>query len=111
MTMMSVRGVLTQLTRRRYGRQTYTWAEFEINGKWVSAGDPWPCLTPPKRELEAALMGILHPDDNPFQLIQEPASRQVARRPENVQATQTKLFSGLDCLPDQQDLFQTDGRE
>lgn len=49
--------------------------------------------------------------DEPFRLVQEPASGQKRWNPENVQASQKVLFSGLDCLPGQQDLFETDGYE
>lgn len=43
--------------RRRYGRgQTYTWLHVHINGEWYeAAGDPWPCLTPKRTEVEAAI--------------------------------------------------------
>jgi hypothetical protein len=41
--------------RRRYGRQTYTWAYIQINGERVSLGDPWPCITPKKTELQEAV--------------------------------------------------------
>jgi hypothetical protein len=40
--------------RRRYGSTTYTWVEAEIGGEWVSLGDPWPCITPKRSEIEAA---------------------------------------------------------
>ncbi len=55
------------LERRRYpsyGGTTYTWAtlicgpRFEETS-YVSLGDPWPCLTPPKKELEAAVRRAL----------------------------------------------------
>jgi hypothetical protein len=39
------------LTRRRYGDTTFTWVSVQVNGQWVSLGDPWPCITPPKEQL------------------------------------------------------------
>ena len=44
-----------QFERRRYGRATYTWVYAEINGKMVSLGDPWPCITPKRSEIEKAV--------------------------------------------------------
>lgn len=41
--------------RRRYYRTTYTWVEAEINGQWVSLGDPWPCVTPKRSEIAEAV--------------------------------------------------------
>ena len=45
--------------RRRYGRTTFTWVSVKINGEWHSTGDPWPCVTPPKREVAAAVAAIM----------------------------------------------------
>lgn len=45
--------------RRRYGSTTYTWAEVNHGGRWLSCGDPWPCVTPKRAELvEAAIAAI-----------------------------------------------------
>ena len=41
-------------------------------------------------------------DDEPFALRNDPPK---CKRPDNVPTTQRKLFDGMDCLPDQQDLF------
>ena len=43
-----------RFTRRRYGRRTYTWAEVKHNGMWLDLGDPWPCRTPKREELDNA---------------------------------------------------------
>lgn len=43
-----------RLTRRRYGRQFYCWAELCVEGGFTSLGDPWPCATPKRAELTAA---------------------------------------------------------
>lgn len=48
-------------------------------------------------------------DIRPFALAND-APKRAAQRPENDPTRQTVLFSGMDCLPDQQDLFQTDGQ-
>lgn len=48
---------------------------------------------------------------NDFQLQREPASRTKPTRFESHKANQRSLFSGLDCLPGQNDLFGTDGVE
>jgi hypothetical protein len=42
----------------------------------------------------------------PFQLTNEPPKR---KRPDVPPEKQKVLFSGLDCLPGQLDLFKTDG--
>lgn len=39
-------------TRRRYGSTTYTWVMGFISDAWVQLGDPWPCVTPRKTEIE-----------------------------------------------------------
>lgn len=46
-------------TRRRYGRTTFTWVHVEIDGELVDLGDPWPCITPKRKDMEAALTGLL----------------------------------------------------
>lgn len=38
-------------TRRRYGRQTYTWVHVLVNGQLVDLGDPWPCINPKRSEI------------------------------------------------------------
>lgn len=47
--------------RRRYGTgassRTFTWVEAYVGGSWVSLGDPWPCITPARKEIEAAIAG------------------------------------------------------
>lgn len=48
-----------RMTRRRYGRTTYTWVEVRVGDEWVSLGDPWPCVTPKRAEVEAAVKLIL----------------------------------------------------
>lgn len=46
--------------RRRYGTgassRFFTWAYVTLGGESVSLGDPWPCVTPAKRELEWAII-------------------------------------------------------
>lgn len=44
-----------RFTRRRYGSTTYTWVEALIDGQWVELGDPWPCVTPKRSEIGAAI--------------------------------------------------------
>ncbi len=41
--------------RRRYGTVTYTWVWAEIDGRMVSLGDPWPCVTPKRSEVLEAI--------------------------------------------------------
>ena len=48
-------GIALSFTRRRYSACTYTWVEAWIGGQWVSLGDPWPCLTPSTKSLNAEL--------------------------------------------------------
>jgi len=40
--------------RRRYGNTTFTWAWVDNDGQLLSLGDPWPCITPKRAELDAA---------------------------------------------------------
>ncbi len=45
--------------RRRYGRTTFTWPILLFAGNRNDeefAGDPWPCINVPKKELLAALV-------------------------------------------------------
>ena len=56
---METGGVYFQFTRRRYPGVTYTWAKAWQNGDWIDLGDPWPCLTPKRAELLAALAEML----------------------------------------------------
>lgn len=35
--------------------------------RWVSCGDPWPCTTPPKKQLIAAALYARNPDDQDAQ--------------------------------------------
>ena len=60
-TVQTIQGVTFRFTRRRYGRQTYTWVEVERGGEWVSLGDPWPCLRPATAELVAAAQHVGQP--------------------------------------------------
>lgn len=47
---------------------------------------------------------------NPFQLKNE-TPKPKPRSFTTTEAKQTVLFSGMDCLPGQKDLFQTDGKD
>lgn len=49
-------------TRRRYSNQTFTWVSAFIADAWVQLGDPWPCVTPRKTEIERAIQQVI---DNP----------------------------------------------
>ena len=46
-------------TRRRYGKTTFTWVQVDVDGDLVDLGDPWPCITPKRVEMEAALRGMI----------------------------------------------------
>jgi hypothetical protein len=48
-------GTPVRYERRRYGRKTFTWVEWWNGKEWVSAGDPWPSVRVPKRDLDAIL--------------------------------------------------------
>ena len=53
MTTASILGLNVSFTRRRYGAsQWYCWVHVELAGQWISLGDPWPCVTPKREELE-----------------------------------------------------------
>jgi hypothetical protein len=62
-TFQTIQGLTFRFTRRRYGRQTYTWVEVHQGGAWLSLGDPWPVIRPAQDELlrEAARVLSLHP--------------------------------------------------
>jgi len=45
---------LIRFERRRYSNVTYTWAEVKLGDDWISLGDPWPCITPKRKELAIA---------------------------------------------------------
>ena len=45
--------------RRRYGNMTYTWAFVLFDGIWHDLGDPWPGVNWPKKELSAAIDGVI----------------------------------------------------
>ena len=51
---VTIDGHEVKLTRRRYGTTTYTWARVQYNGENLELGDPWPCITPKRAELEQA---------------------------------------------------------
>jgi hypothetical protein len=49
-----------QLSRRRYGRHSYCWAEVQApDGTMLSLGDPWPAINWPRRVLEEAATSAL----------------------------------------------------
>jgi len=53
---MLILGHEVTLERRRYGNRTYTWAHLTALGReHGTLGDPWPCITPKRSELEAAV--------------------------------------------------------
>ncbi len=63
-TRIEVLGVPVVLERRRYSNKTFTWASIvKPDGDWDSLGDPWPCLNPPKKQLEEAVQRWK--DENP----------------------------------------------
>jgi len=48
------------LTRRRYGSQTFTWVRVVLpDHSTIDLGDPWPCITPKRAEVERAIMEVL----------------------------------------------------
>ena len=47
-----VNGVAVAFTRRRYGRQSYCWADVYVRGRWVCLGDPWPAVNWRRAELQ-----------------------------------------------------------
>ena len=49
-----------QFVRRKYGRNTYTWANLILpDGCIVSVGDPYPGINWPKKELDKAISETL----------------------------------------------------
>ena len=48
-------------------------------------------------------------NDEPFQLCNDPPPHRPRKPEPRERQKQKTLFDGLDCLPDQQDLFPTDG--
>lgn len=53
-------------------------------------------------------MNADQPHDEPFRLVRQPVKAK-PWKPAADPARQRVLLAGLDCLPDQQDLFATDG--
>lgn len=51
---ITIDGHEVRFTRRRYGSTTYTWASVRYAGQDLDLGDPWPCITPKRVELEDA---------------------------------------------------------
>lgn len=62
---IDVSGRRVMLERRRYSDKTFTWAYLDCGPvacelppghpgitDWRSLGDPWPCINPPRAELE-----------------------------------------------------------
>ena len=49
--------------------------------------------------------------DEPFRLTPPPTPKKRAKFTEPEPKTQAVLFSGLGCLPNQSDLFQTNGQK
>lgn len=46
--------------RRYYGKQTFTWAYLKhADGTFESLGDPWPCVTPKRSELETEIRRMI----------------------------------------------------
>lgn len=48
-------GYIVSFERRRYGTQFFTWAYVKLGEESVCLGDPWPCVTPKRDELRAAI--------------------------------------------------------
>jgi len=48
-----------QFSRRRYGNTTYTWVSVKVGDRFVSLGDPWPCVVPKASEVIAAADAVL----------------------------------------------------
>lgn len=59
-------GYQVYVERRRYGRTTYTWLYIDIDGERTQLGDPWPCITPKRTEIEDAIR-YLEPVPHPSQ--------------------------------------------
>jgi hypothetical protein len=54
---VKVEGHTVRLERRRYGRGFYAWAYVIcVDGSEISLGDPWPCASPRRSELAAAVL-------------------------------------------------------
>lgn len=52
--------------RRRYGHTTFTWLEAkrDDSNQWIGLGDPWPCISPKRAEVHAAVLEVLFPTDH-----------------------------------------------
>lgn len=55
---IEIDGVRVDFVRRRYGRKTFTWLHWQDSEGWHEFGDPWPCITIPKKELAQAVAEI-----------------------------------------------------
>lgn len=55
----TVYGRSVRFTRRWYGKGVcFTWVEVFLNNAWHSLGDPWRAVTPPRKEMCAAIQKI-----------------------------------------------------
>lgn len=62
----TVLGKPVWFTRRRYGTRTFTWVQTDIGGTLRDLGDPWPCITPKRTEMEDAMRRLEASDERLF---------------------------------------------
>ena len=48
-------GYEIDLTRRRYGKATFTWICVKLGDKWQSTGDPLQKIMPSRKDLDEAI--------------------------------------------------------
>jgi hypothetical protein len=51
-----------RFNRRKYGSKTFTWVQYLIDGEteWQEIQEPWPCLSPKRSEVHAAVLQELN---------------------------------------------------
>jgi hypothetical protein len=45
--------------RRRYGDTTFTWLHAIVDGEPTNLADPWPCVHPPRAQVEMCVRDAL----------------------------------------------------
>jgi hypothetical protein len=55
-------GYDVRFNRRKYGSKTFTWVQYLIDGEteWQEIQEPWPCLSPKRSEVHAAVLQELN---------------------------------------------------
>ena len=56
----TIQGIEVFAERRRYSDRTFTWLSAKVGEEYIDLGDPWPCITPKRSEVEQAIAIHVH---------------------------------------------------